>query len=225
MGEVLSIVLLAADPDQATALVEQLVLDQDILVRHSDIPLRFPRALDAERVDLAVVIKANEHQIVDLRAAGYRGPILALGEGFNGMDGMEHLTLPVRFSLLMTRIRGIVRSFEAREDPWLTIGRHRLLLSSKQLQDSDGKIEKLTDKEADILRFMHRAAGEIVAREVLLTEIWGYNDQVTTHTLETHIYRLRQKIERDPANAELLVTEIGGYRLVENPRGESSDGA
>jgi DNA-binding response OmpR family regulator len=73
---------------------------------------------------------------------------------------------------------------------------------------------RLTDKETAILRYLYRAGQKPVSREILLQEVWGYNSGVTTHTLETHIYRLRQKIERDPANAALLVTEAGGYKLV-----------
>ncbi|WP_307718718.1 helix-turn-helix domain-containing protein [Azospirillum sp. B4] len=77
----------------------------------------------------------------------------------------------------------------------------------------DGTETRLTDKEAQILAYLYRAEGAIVSRERLLDQVWNYNEGVTTHTLETHIYRLRQKMERDPANAVLLVTEPGGYRL------------
>ncbi|MCZ6522531.1 MAG: helix-turn-helix domain-containing protein, partial [Alphaproteobacteria bacterium] len=73
---------------------------------------------------------------------------------------------------------------------------------------------RLTEKETAILKYLYRAGDKVVGREVLLNEVWGYNAGVTTHTLETHIYRLRQKIERDPSNARLLITEPGGYRLV-----------
>ena len=81
------------------------------------------------------------------------------------------------------------------------------------IDEKDRKI-RLTEKETNILKFLYRATEGVVARDVLLHEVWGYNANVTTHTLETHIYRLRQKIEKDPSNAELLVTETGGYKLV-----------
>ena len=60
---------------------------------------------------------------------------------------------------------------------------------------------------------LYRAQDGVVARDVLLHEVWGYNAGVTTHTLETHIYRLRQKIEPEPGQARLLLTDAGGYRL------------
>ena len=72
----------------------------------------------------------------------------------------------------------------------------------------------MTDKEAQILKFLYLHGDRVVSRDELLDEVWGYNAGVTTHTLETHVYRLRQKIENDPSNAEILVTEPGGYRLV-----------
>ena len=77
-----------------------------------------------------------------------------------------------------------------------------------------GQKLRLTEKETAILRYLYRAGEKVVTRDILLQEVWGYNSHVTTHTLETHIYRLRQKIERDPAVARLLVTEAGGYKLV-----------
>ena len=71
---------------------------------------------------------------------------------------------------------------------------------------------RLTEKETAILKYLYRAS-DAVGRDTLLGEVWGYNAGVTTHTLETHVYRLRQKIERDPSKAEILVTDQGGYRL------------
>ena len=68
-------------------------------------------------------------------------------------------------------------------------------------------------KEAAIIKFLYRAGDSVVSRDTLLEEVWGYNSGVTTHTLETHVYRLRQKIEKDPANAQILITDSGGYRL------------
>jgi DNA-binding response OmpR family regulator len=81
------------------------------------------------------------------------------------------------------------------------------------LKTQDNKEIRLTEKETAILSFLYNTIEEIVPRDILLHEVWGYNNTITTHTLETHIYRLRQKIERNPSKAELLVSESGGYRL------------
>ena len=102
---------------------------------------------------------------------------------------------------------------EQREDAVYRIGPYTFRPSAKVLLDSDGKKIRLTEKETNILKFLYRS-GDTVARETLLHEVWGYNPAVTTHTLETHIYRLRQKIEENPGQAQILITESGGYRLV-----------
>ncbi len=79
--------------------------------------------------------------------------------------------------------------------------------------DSKQKVG-LTGFETALLKYLYRSGNMVVGRDTLLEEVWGYNSDVDTHTLETHVYRLRQKIESDPSNAEILVTEPDGYRLV-----------
>jgi len=64
-----------------------------------------------------------------------------------------------------------------------------------------------------VLKFLYRCGPGVVDRKVLAKEVWGYNSGVTTHTLETHMYRLRQKIEANPRMPDLLLTDQGGYRL------------
>ena len=93
------------------------------------------------------------------------------------------------------------------------IGPYSFRPAGKVLVDPKGKKIRLTEKETNILKYLYRAGAKPVSREELLTEVWGYNAGVTTHTLETHIYRLRQKIEPEPGQARLLLTDAGGYRL------------
>ncbi|MEP3302664.1 MAG: helix-turn-helix domain-containing protein, partial [Roseibium sp.] len=106
------------------------------------------------------------------------------------------------------------RQHEQSEAAPFATGRYSFRPAAKIMQDDKGSKVRLTEKETSILKFLYRAGEKPVTRDILLHEVWGYNSGVTTHTLETHIYRLRQKIERDPSNAELLVTEAGGYKLV-----------
>ena len=135
--------------------------------------------------------------------------ILGLDAGAN-----DYVTKPFKFAVLLARIRAQLRQHEQSEDAIFQIGPYTFKPASKLLVDEHEKKIRLTEKETSILKFLYRSGDKVVTRDVLLHEVWGYNSEVTTHTLETHIYRLRQKIEKDPSNAELLVTETGGYKLV-----------
>jgi len=161
-----------------------------------------------------------------LRRQGLKVPIIILtgsDEESDVVRGLEagandYIAKPFRLAELLARVRAQLRIFENSEDAVFTIGPYTFRPSAKLLEDMGKKRRvRLTEKEAAILKFLYRAGTRPVARQVLLNEVWGYNAAVTTHTLETHIYRLRQKIEPDPSNARLLVTEGGGYRL--NPGG------
>ena len=157
----------------------------------------------------------------ELRDFGISCPIIMLTAADSDMDtikGLEagandYITKPFRFAVLMARVHAHLRSHEQSEEAVYRIGPYTFRPSAKMLIDAGGKKIRLTEKETNILKFLHRS-GETVARDTLLHEVWGYNPAVTTHTLETHIYRLRQKIETNPAEAQILVTESGGYRLL-----------
>ena len=157
-----------------------------------------------------------------LRRQGQKMPIIMLTgsdaetDVVRGLDAgaNDYIAKPFRLNELLARLRAQLRIFENSEDAVFTIGPYTFRPSAKLLQEpAKNRRIRLTEKEAAILKFLYRAGTRPVARQVLLNEVWGYNAAVTTHTLETHIYRLRQKIEPDPANARLLVTEGGGYRL------------
>jgi DNA-binding response OmpR family regulator len=157
-----------------------------------------------------------------LRKGGFKAPIIMLTGHDTDSDtilGLEagandYVTKPFRFAVLLARIRAQLRQHESSEDATFTVGPYTFKPGQKLLTMENGQKIRLTEKEAAIIRYLYRADQKVVTRDVLLEEVWGYNSGVTTHTLETHVYRLRQKIERDPSNAEILVTENGGYKIV-----------
>lgn len=158
-----------------------------------------------------------------MRREGVRCPIIMLTTAGDDADadpgddaGADDIIVkPFRIGVLLSRLRAQIRRFENSGDAVFAIGPYKFRSAVKLLTDMrTNRTIRLTEKEAAILGYLHRAGGAVVGRDTLLGEVWGYNAGVTTHTLETHVYRLRQKIERDPSRAEVLVTEPGGYRLV-----------
>src|ERR1700726_1776143 len=223
--------ILIVDDDQVlrAMLAEQLSVDGEFTAYEAE------RAADAE----AQVIGGNARYdavILDvglpdgdgrdlcsrLRRHGVKVPIIMLtgsddeADVVRGLDSgaNDYIAKPFRMAELLARLRAQLRIFENSEDAVFTIGPYTFRPSAKLLQDTErNRRIRLTEKEAAILKFLYRAGTKPVGRQVLLNEVWGYNAAVTTHTLETHIYRLRQKIEPDPTSARLLLTEGGGYRL------------
>ena len=156
-----------------------------------------------------------------MRAQGVTCPIIMLTaadtdeDTIQGLDAgaNDYVTKPFKFAVLLARIRAQLRSHEQSEGAVFHLGTYEFRPAAKMLVDQAQKKIRLTEKETNILKYLYRAGEKPVSREELLAEVWGYNASVTTHTLETHVYRLRQKNEPDPSNARLLLTEAGGYRL------------
>ncbi len=156
-----------------------------------------------------------------IRKAGVAAPIIMLTGQDTDADqilGLEagandYVIKPFKFGVLLARVRAHMRSHEKSEHATFRIGPYEFKPVMKTLTDGEGKKLRLTEKETNILKYLYHAGGKPVPREELLHEVWGYNAGVTTHTLETHVYRLRQKIEPSPGEARLLLTETGGYRL------------
>ena len=156
-----------------------------------------------------------------MRESGVTTPVIMLtaaaadDDTIQGLDAgaNDYVTKPFKFAVLLARIRAQLRSHEHSEGAVFHLRAYEFRPSAKMLVDASQKKIRLTEKETNILKYLYRAGEKPVSREELLAEVWGYNAGVTTHTLETHVYRLRQKIEPDPSNAKLLLTEAGGYRL------------
>ncbi len=177
---------------------------------------------DAVLLDLGLPDMDGREVCRRMREAGTRVPIIMLtaaaeeADTITGLDAgaNDYVTKPFRLGVLLARLHAQLRSHEASTDAVFAIGPFTFHPAAKLLvENGSRKKVRLTEKEVAILRFLHRAGEKPVSRETLLGEVWGYNAGVNTHTLETHIYRLRQKIERDPGRAEILVTAAGGYRL------------
>ena len=224
-------ILIVDDDDTLReTLAEQLGLDGEFstveagTIADAEACLASPQGrFDAIILDIRLPDGDGRDLCVRLRRQGVKVPILMLtgsdeeADVVRGLDSgaNDYIAKPFRLNELLARLRAQLRIFENSEDAVFVIGPYTFRPSAKLLQDeAKNRRIRLTEKEAAILKFLYRAGIKPVARQVLLNEVWGYNAGVTTHTLETHIYRLRQKIEKDAANPEILVTEAGGYKLV-----------
>jgi DNA-binding response OmpR family regulator len=161
--------------------------------------------IDSDNCDLQILAILGQYQI----------PIISIGKQSIRENGKiaVHLTKPIRLGELETKIRFSLRAQEVAKMSLIKIEEFELNPARKSLMDKNGNELKLTDKEVAILTYLNSASGNAVSREELLREVWRYNTGVTTHTLETHIYKLRQKLSTIIGQKEVLLTQEGGYQL------------
>lgn len=227
MSNLKRILMVDDDLDLREALADQLVLTEEFDVFEASTGAEGLQKAKEASYDLVILDVGLEdmdgRELCRLmRKQGVKCPVLMLtghttdSDTILGLDAgaNDYVTKPFKFPVLLARIRAQLRQHEQSEDAIFNIGPYTFKPSQKLLLDEAEKKVRLTEKETNILKYLYRANDAVVPRDTLLHEVWGYNAGVTTHTLETHIYRLRQKIEPDPSNARILVTESGGYRLV-----------
>lgn len=223
-----AILLIDDDDTLRESLAEQLRLHEDFDAVHAatgnaGLAAAKERHFDAIILDIGLPDMDGRDVCRILRRNGVACPILMLtaSEGdadtILGLDSgaNDYVTKPFRLGVLMARLRAHLRQHAQSEDAVFSIGPYTFRPAAKMMVEnaSERKV-RLTEKETAILKYLYRAGQRVIDRETLLHEVWGYNPGVTTHTLETHVYRLRQKIEADPSSAKILVTETGGYKLV-----------
>ena len=227
MAQLKKFLLVDDDDDLREALGEQLLITQDFDVVEAASGADAMAKVKDELFDLVILDvglpDTDGRELCKLmRRQGVKCPVIMLtghttdSDAILGLDSgaNDYVTKPFKFPVLLARIRAQLRTHEQSEDAVFQLGPYTFKPAQKLLLTEDDKKVRLTEKETNILKFLYRSSETVVPRDILLHEVWGYNAGVTTHTLETHIYRLRQKIEPDPAQARLLVTESGGYRLV-----------
>jgi len=226
MAQAKTILVIDDDDDLRTALVEQIELEDEFRAEQASTAAAGVEAAKTVQPDLILLDVDlpdfdGREACRRMREEGVVAPIVMLtaatsdADTIRGLDAGadDYVSKPFKFAVLLARIRAQLRSHEQSENAVFHIGPYEFRPAQKLLVDGDKRKVRLTEKETNILKYLYRAGGKPVAREELLAEVWGYNAGVTTHTLETHIYRLRQKIDPDAASAKLLVTEAGGYRL------------
>jgi DNA-binding response OmpR family regulator len=221
------ILVIEDDLELRGALTDQLSLYEEYEAVAAENGNKGLQIAKTEQIDLVIMdvglpdIDGREAARI-LRRNGFKAPMIMLTGHDTDSDivlGLEsgandYVTKPFRFAVLLARVRTLLRQYETSEDAVFTIGPYTFRPSSKLLLNLNGGKVRLTEKETSILRRLYRAGQRSVPRQTLLQEVWGYNSEVTTHTLETHIYRLRQKIEKDAIVPAILITEVGGYKLM-----------
>ena len=177
---------------------------------------------DCILIDSSLADASLSNLCKNIRQEGVRSPIILVAEELGedvaivALDAgaNDYVLKPFKINVLVAKIRSNIRQFEQSEFAILRFGRFSFKPGDKILLNNSSKEEvRLTDKETAIIKLLYLSGGEVVTRATLLEEVWGYNTTLTTHTLETHIYRIRQKVGNASSGQDFIATESEGYRM------------
>lgn len=220
-----ALLIVEEDNDLRSILIEQLQMHKEFKTFQAQTAETGITIAQEANIDLAILgLKFSDldgrKAVKKLRTQGFRAPIILITDNDTDCDSLldleaganDYVTKPFRFAVLLARIRAQLRQYEQNEETSFYIGPYIFKPGQKLLINQHNDEIRLTEKETAILKYLYNN-NKIVSRETLLEQVWGYNENIVTHTLETHIYRLRQKIEKDPSQAKILITDQNGYRL------------
>ncbi len=220
------LLLVDSDNDSNSALRKQLEFDKTYLV-HQVTGYQELQELKEEKkpTDIILVnIHKSQHDTVVLAEICDSFPepqLIVLMPDDSSLKGVcqkldsqkEILLKPIKVSDLLTAISRKI-ALQNSDGKDLKIANYGFRRNEKVLINLDTKVRvRLTEKETDILWQLWQAPQNELSRQKLLSDVWGYNDEISSHTLETHIYRLRKKIENSSSEASILTTTENGYRL------------
>lgn len=163
----------------------------------------------------AAVVDGDSKKARQLQSRLRNAPVILLGnDEIEDADGLIVINKPLRLEKLLDAVLAGINLLARSGNALLVFGGYALDCAKKEIVcQSSGRITKLTEREVTILGYLYKAHEKTVSKQELLSEVWGYNPEATTHTVETHIYRLRQKIEDNGGDRPVILTEEAGYTL------------
>ncbi|AGA64008.1 DNA-binding response regulator [Liberibacter crescens BT-1] len=214
-----TLLLISSNKSFCDAIKEQLKINNEFnVIDEKNLPSSLDINIDLLILDIDCSDSTNKKDLEEFQKNRFKIPIIILTKKNNNLDKIindnsthYYVKKPFRFSILISRIRSQLRQHKKNS---LTIGSYIFQPDYKLITNTSGEKIHLTEKEVDIIFCLYNAQQKVISRDTILRKVWGYNAKITTHTLETHIYRLRKKIEHNPANKEIIITENGGYKII-----------
>lgn len=205
-----NILLLSDNKDLAEDLSEQISLyADDFTVLNED---------DENAAIDMIILDEKAGELAGIRKEHQRTPVILLQKADD--ESVENNVMnsvvfkPFSLEKLLNQIRSGINILDNSSEGYLNFNKYIVRPLKKDIYNQRNKeVVKLTEKEVAIIKYLYKCRDRIVTKNELLQEVWGYNPDASTHTIETHIYRLRQKVEHEDPDAQLILTEDGGYKL------------